>query len=74
MVIPQTDNTLIDVIRDASGIIVEQDGLNSHAAIAGLALDIPVIIGAHDATKVLKHGITVQMDAERGIISSTHQH
>lgn len=74
LVIPQTDNTLIDVIRDASGIIVEQDGLNSHAAIAGLALDIPVIIGAHDATKVLKHGITVQMDAERGIISSTHQH
>ncbi len=74
LVVPQTSNSMIDLIRDSSGIIAEQDGLNSHAAIAGLTLDKPVIIGAQNATTILKNGITVQLDAERGIVSSSDQH
>lgn len=74
LVVHQTDNSMIDLIRDSSGIIAEQDGLNSHAAIAGLTLDKPVIIGAQNATTLLKNGITVQLDAERGIVSSSGRH
>lgn len=68
LVLPQTTNDIIDLIRSSSAIIVEQDGLNSHAAIAGMALDKPVIIHAQNATKLLKSGTTVTVDAVRGIV------
>ncbi len=67
---PQTSNNLLSIMRKSSGIVTEQDGLNSHAAIVGLALDIPVIVGAKNATKILKCGATVTIDAIQGIVSS----
>ena len=70
LVVPQTSNNLLSIMRKSSGIVTEQDGLNSHAAIVGLALDIPVIVGAKNATKILKCGATVTIDAIQGIVSS----
>lgn len=69
LVIPQTSNALLPILKKASGIITEQPGLNSHAAIVGLSLDIPVIVDAENATKILKSGTVVSMDAMRGIVS-----
>ncbi len=69
LVIKETSNNIINLIRDCSGIITEQSGLNSHAAIVGLTLNKPVIIGAKNATSILKNGITVQMDAHTGMVS-----
>lgn len=71
LVIPQTSNGILSLLKKASGIVTEADGLNSHAAIVGLSLDIPVIVGAHSATDILKSGVTVMIDAERGIICSS---
>ncbi len=70
LVIPQTSNALMPILRDAVGIITEKDGLNSHAAIAGLAMDIPVIVGAENATEILKNGCVVYIDAEKGRVSA----
>lgn len=70
VVVPHTDNSLLPILKSASGLIAEQDGMNSHAAIVGMALDIPVIVGAQNATKILKSGTTVTMDATRGIVFS----
>lgn len=70
LVIPQTSNTLLHLLKSASGIITEETGMNSHAAIVGLALDKPVIVGAEHATKILKSGTTVTIDATRGIVFS----
>lgn len=70
LVISQTSNELLPLLRSAAGIITENEGLNSHAAIVGLALDIPVIIGAHHATEILKSGSVVTVDAARGIVAS----
>lgn len=70
LVIPQTSNNILPLIRDAAGIITEADGLNSHAAIVGLALDKPVLLGAENATKLLKDGTTVTLDTKRGIVFS----
>ncbi|MCR5702937.1 MAG: pyruvate kinase [Lachnospiraceae bacterium] len=70
VVLPDTDNDIIDELRQASGIIVETEGHNSHAAIVGLSLDIPVILGATGATDILKSGAVVTLDAEKGIVSS----
>lgn len=68
IVIPFTTNSLLPYIKKSSGIITEQGGLNSHAAICGLSLDLPVIVGADSATKILKSGATVTLDALRGIV------
>ncbi|MDE6432720.1 MAG: pyruvate kinase [Lachnospiraceae bacterium] len=70
IVLPETSNDIIDELRQAAGIIVEMEGHNSHAGIVGLSLDIPVILGAANATDILKSGAVVTMDAEKGIVSS----
>lgn len=68
LVIPYTTNKIIDIIRSAKGIICEQSGEDSHAAIIGRALNIPVIVGARGATKILKSGTAVTLDAQKGIV------
>ncbi|NLJ30411.1 MAG: pyruvate kinase [Clostridiales bacterium] len=70
LVIPQTSNRILHLIKKAHGIITETGGMNSHAAIVGLALDKPVIVGAENATRILKSGTAVTLDAARGIIFS----
>ncbi|MDR0821141.1 MAG: pyruvate kinase [Oscillospiraceae bacterium] len=68
LVIRETDNSLLNVLKSASGIVVESEGASCHAAIVGLTLDIPVITGAKLATQVLKSGTTVTLDGEKGLI------
>lgn len=70
LVIPQTSNNLLPILKKASGIVTETGGFNSHAAIVGLALDIPVVVGATNATSILKSSTQVEIDAERGIVSN----
>ena len=70
LVIQKTTNALLSLLKMASGIITEEDGMNSHAAVVGLTLDIPVIVGAYNATNVLKSGTIVTLDAERGTVST----
>ena len=68
LVINKTSNSLLDIIKDCAGIITEQDGANSHAAIVGLALNKPVLVGAKGATEILRTGTNVTLDAERGLV------
>ncbi len=68
LVIPATSNRIIDLLRHAKGIICEIDGDDSHAAIVGQALGLPVIVGALGATKILKSGTAVTLDAKRGTV------
>lgn len=68
LVIPQTSNALLPLLKEAAGIITEAPGLNSHAAIVGMALEKPVLVNAVNATHILKSGTTVTLDAERGIV------
>ncbi|MDR0222081.1 MAG: pyruvate kinase [Oscillospiraceae bacterium] len=68
LVIPSTSNNILEYIRQASAIITEEPGANSHAAIVGLTLDKPVIVGAIAATKTLADGLHVSVDAERGVV------
>ena len=72
LAIAQTSNELMPQIRKASGLILEDSNPNGHGAIAGMSLNIPVIIGAKDATKILKSGAVVTLDAERGVVSSNY--
>lgn len=68
LVIPETSNEIMQIIKKSAGIITEQDGAASHAAVCGLTLDKPVIVGAKSATQILKSGTTVILDGTRGIV------
>ncbi len=68
LVAPFTNNEMLPVIKRASAIVVEESGQTCHAATVGMALDIPVIVGADNATKILKTGSVVTIDTERGLV------
>ena len=63
-----TDKDMVDFMKQASAIIVEQGGLTSHAAIVGLNLEKPTIVGAKDATKILNDGDIVTVDTVTGLV------
>lgn len=70
IVAADTNNHMMEQMRAASGLIVETDSESCHAAIAGLSLDIPVLIGAKNALAVLKSSAFVELDCENGIVSA----
>ncbi len=70
LVVNETTNEMMSKLKDASGIITETGDRYCHAAIVGMALDIPVIVAARNATSILKSGTFVTIDAEQGIVYS----
>ncbi|UNC91539.1 pyruvate kinase [Candidatus Contubernalis alkaliaceticus] len=64
----ETDKEYMPYLQKAGAIIVEAAGMTSHSAIVGLNLNIPVIVGAIDAMKILKNGAEVSVDSVRGLI------
>ena len=70
LVVPFTTNDALPYMREAAGIIAEEAGTNSHSAIVGLTLDKAVIVGATNATRTLKDGMTVSMDCVRGVVQA----
>ena len=69
LVLPDISHDMMPAIRQAAALIVE-GGEDGHAAAVGLALNIPVLIGADSALRRLKTGMVVSVDAARGIVSS----
>ena len=69
LVVKQTTNSMLPMVRKAGGLILEDNNPNGHGAIAGMSLNLPVLIGAEGATKILKSGAVVTLDAERGVVS-----
>ncbi|NGQ94862.1 pyruvate kinase [Brevibacillus sp. SYP-B805] len=63
-----TDSDMIHAFERAGAVITEEGGLTSHAAIVGLNLNVPVIVGVPRATEVLKEGSLVTVDSGRGHI------
>ena len=66
-----TDNSMLAAMETAAGIITEQPGLTSHAAIVGREKNIPVITGVKHATQKLTSGQLVIMNCEHGQIYQT---
>ena len=68
LVAKQTDNSLMPFIRKASAIITENGDSLSHAAVVGLALDIPVILSAKNACSMLRDGLYVTVHPGSGFV------
>jgi len=68
LVANETTPDYIIGMKMARAIITNQGGITSHAAIVSRELNIPCIIGTKIATKVLKDGDLVEVDANKGIV------
>lgn len=66
LVCKHTDRDMVKFMEKASAVVVEEGGYTSHAAIVGLNLNIPTIVGATDATSILKDGDIVTVDPSSG--------
>ena len=67
-----SDREMMPAIEKCSALITEEGGLTSHAAVVGLNIGIPVIVGAENATKELKDGQEITVDSNRGVIYNGH--
>ncbi len=68
LVAPQTNPDYVPAMKKAAGIITEHGGRTSHAAIVSRELGIPAVVGAIDATKILKNDQVVTLNGATGEI------
>ncbi|NUK30656.1 pyruvate kinase [Parageobacillus sp. VR-IP] len=72
LVTNSTDADMMAALEKAAAIITEEGGLTSHAAVVGLSLGIPVIVGVENATAILKDGQEITVDAGFGAVYQGH--
>jgi len=63
-----TNPDMVPAMRKCAGVVTDEGGRTCHAAIVSRELQIPCIVGAKTATKTLKTGDSVTVDAVRGIV------
>ena len=63
-----TNTYYLHLMRNARGIVTEEGGMLSHAAIVSRELRIPCVVGVKEAMKVIKDGAEVVLDGTRGTI------
>ena len=68
LVVPSTSNEMLNYVRDAAALVVEEPGLNSHAAIVGKALLKPTVVSAVGATSHIRDGLMIAVDCAHGSV------
>jgi len=68
LVTPMTTPDFVLAVKKSAAIVTDEGGMTCHAAIIAREMNKPCIIGTKIATKVLKDGDLVEVDANRGIV------
>ncbi|WP_416838996.1 phosphoenolpyruvate synthase [Haloferax sp. DFSO52] len=66
-----TEMTMPDMVpamKRAAGIVTDEGGMTSHAAIVSRELGVPAVVGTGDATSTLTDGDVVTIDGDKGTI------
>lgn len=70
LVAPQTNPDYVPAMKKAKAIITEKGGRTSHAAIVSRELGIPAVVGADQATKIIKQNQIVTVNGLTGEVFS----
>ncbi|MEM6837716.1 MAG: pyruvate kinase [Cyanobacteria bacterium P01_C01_bin.120] len=70
LVVQSTSADYVEAIRQAGGIVTEDANRTGHAAVLGLRLGIPVIVGVKNATDTIRDGTILTLDTRRGLVYS----
>jgi pyruvate, water dikinase len=68
LVTGMTRPEFVPLMKLASAIVTDEGGITCHAAIVSRELGKPCVIGTKNATKVLRDGMLIEVDAEKGIV------
>jgi len=68
LVTETTSPDFVPLMKKAGGIIANQGGLNSHAAIMSRELGVPCLVGTYHATHILTTGDLIELDADVGVV------
>lgn len=68
LVCKQTNPAYTLLMMKSKGVIAEIGGTVSHAAIVSRELEIPCIVSAENATRILKPGQKIILDATSGVV------
>ena len=68
LVVRETNAAYLEAIRKARGVIAEEEGRQSHAAVIAERLGVPVIVGVAKATLELRMGEVVTLDVQEGVV------
>ncbi|NQT49120.1 hypothetical protein HQ571_00320 [Candidatus Kuenenbacteria bacterium] len=68
LVTPMTQPELVPYMKNAVAFVTDEGGITCHAAIISREMKKPCIIGTKVATKVLKDGDLVEVDADKGVV------
>lgn len=68
LVTTMTTPDMVPAMRRASAIVTDEGGLTCHAAIVSRELGVPAVVGTGNATKVLKDGMIVTVDGDKGVV------
>ena len=63
-----TSPDFVPLMKKAGGIIANQGGLNSHAAIMSRELGVPCLVGTYHATDIVKTGDLIELNADKGMV------
>ncbi|MFH1848917.1 MAG: PEP-utilizing enzyme [archaeon] len=68
LIAPMTRPEYVPLMRRAAGVVTDEGGVISHAAIISRELGIPCVVGTKIATKVLKTGMHIELNANHGVV------
>jgi len=68
IVTEMTTPDMVPAMKRAAGIVTDQGGMTSHAAIVSRELGVPAVVGADGATTRLQDGQHVTIDGDRGTV------
>lgn len=69
-----TDKEYMPAMEKACAVITETGGITSHAAVVGLSLGIPIVVGVPNATSIFEDDMKVSVYGEKGVIYSGQPH
>jgi pyruvate kinase len=68
LVVRETSAAYLEAIRRSRGVIAEEEGRQSHAAVIAERLGVPVIVGVANATADLRQGEIVTLVVHEGVV------
>lgn len=68
LVTPMTTPDYVLAMRKAAAFVTDEGGITSHAAIVAREMNKPCLIGTKIATRALKDGDLVEVDANEGVV------
>ncbi|MFC1727975.1 PEP-utilizing enzyme [Nanoarchaeota archaeon] len=73
MVTSMTQPNMIPIVKKAAGIVADEGGITSHAAIIAREFGIPCIVGCLEAAQIFNNGDIIEVDADNGAVRKINE-